>query len=391
MEAVDVVAQDLLRRFGATRVSFLIVDLTGRAIVPLTTASQQESVGQADRIELHGSVYERVVRTQQLYRETTTWGERVICPVTNRGDAIGLLELLLPTGQDEATVHAVGEAAHALAYIMIANQRYTDLYTWGKRSRPLTLAAEIQHQLLPPSLTCEGAQFALCGTMEPSNSISGDTFDYTLDRDTLHLSLTDPMGHDIEAALAATILVSALRGARRNGADLLEQARQADQALAAHGPPGHATGQLVRVDLHTGQARLVNAGHPWPLRMRDGIVEEVALEVDPPFGLPVPIPHPHRVQELDLRPGDRLIMLTDGMLEQDAERVDLAAVLKGTRNLHPRETVLALTSAVLDAVDGRLEDDATVLCLDWHGSGETERQVASGADIRQASPRRTAP
>lgn len=101
---------------------------------------------------------------------------------------------------------------------MIANGRFTDFYTWGKRSRPPTLAAEIQYQLLPSSLSCEAAQFTLCGSLEPSEDLSGDTFDYTLDRDTLHVSVTDPMGHDIDAALAATVLVSALRGARRAGA-----------------------------------------------------------------------------------------------------------------------------------------------------------------------------
>lgn len=391
VEAIDVVAQDLLRRFGATRVSFLIVDLTGKAVVPLSTASQAEAGAgrQADRIDLFGSVYDHVVRTQRLYRETTDQGERVIFPVTNRGDAIGLLELWLPASPGQGVLDAVGEAAHILAYIVIANQRFTDLYTWGRRSRPLSLAAEIQHQLLPPSLTCEAAQFALCGSLEPSEDVSGDTFDYTLDRDTLHLSLTDTMGHNLQAALSATVLVGALRGARRQGADLMEQARQADQALAGHRPHGHATGQLVRIDLHTGQAHMVNAGHPWPLRMRDAEVEEIALEADQPFGLLMPIPHPYRVQELDLRPGDRLIMLTDGMLERGAEKVDLPALVKDTRHLHPRETALTLSTAVLDAAGGHLQDDATVMCLDWHGPQETQRHVGSGADIQQASPRRT--
>ncbi len=387
VEAVDVVGQDLRERFDADLVSFLIADLTGKAVVRLSTAGAEGTAQESERIELFGSVYERVIRTQQLCREPTPRGERVIAPVTNRGDAIGLLELNLPTGPGQDVLQAVWEAAHILAYIVIANQRFTDLYTWGKRTTRLTLPAEIQHQLLPLSLSCEAAQFALCGHLEPTGSVSGDTFDYTLDRDTLHLSVTDPMGHDMQAALLATVLVGALRNARRAGAGLAEQARLADLALAEYGR-GHATGQLLRVGLHDGRARLVNAGHPWPLRMRDGQVGELVCAVDRPFGLALPEQSHYRVQEVDLRPGDRLVMLTDGMTEGVSSGADLSAILRRTRALHPRETALALTGRVLETNGGHLNDDATVMCLDWHGTHHTHRDVSSGADVAHASPSR---
>ena len=55
-----------------------------------------------------------------------------------------------------------------------------------------------------------------------------------MERDTLHLSMTDAMGHTVEAAVLATVLVGALRNARRAGADLAEQARLANAGLEAY-------------------------------------------------------------------------------------------------------------------------------------------------------------
>ncbi|MFD0068842.1 PP2C family protein-serine/threonine phosphatase, partial [Streptomyces sp. NPDC127574] len=222
---------------------------------------------------------------------------RVVAPVTNRGDAIGLLELFIPHAPDASTMKQIGEYAHALAYIVIANRSYTDVYQWGRRTTPLSLAAEIQHRLLPASLTCEAAQFAVAGALEPADHVGGDTFDYVIDRDTVQLSVTDAMGHDVDAALLATLAVGALRRARRAGADLAEQARQADEAIHDHSRKGYVTGQLLRISLVDGTTEFLNAGHPWPLRMRNGQVQEIAPKVDTPFGFPAP--HDYRVQSLD--------------------------------------------------------------------------------------------
>ena len=56
--------------------------------------------------------------------------------------------------------------------------------------------------------------------MEPASSVGGDTFDYELDRDALQLSITDAVGHEVEAALLATLLVASLRNGRRRGLGL---------------------------------------------------------------------------------------------------------------------------------------------------------------------------
>ena len=48
--------------------------------------------------------------------------------------------------------------------------------------------------------------------------------------------------------------------------------------------------------------------------------------------------------------------------------------------MHPREAVQHLVQAVLEATHGELIDDATVMCLDWHGGRPRERTTDSGAN-----------
>jgi hypothetical protein len=60
--------------------------------------------------------------------------------------------------------------------------------------------------------------------------------------------------------------------------------------------------------------------------------------------------------------------------------MNIAAILTASRNMHAREAVQHLTQAVLQASGGQLRDDATALCLDWHGGPPRDRDATSGAN-----------
>jgi serine phosphatase RsbU (regulator of sigma subunit) len=390
IDAVTAVADQLAELTGATEVSFLIADFSGHALVRLGTATQApdgarvQAAESAETLPLEGTVHATVLRTQQPDVSVTPRGVCMVVPVTDRGDAMGLLELVLPALPDEQTQRDVRAAGHALAYVVIANRRHTDLFEWGQRTTPFSLAAEIQRRLLPPAFTCEAGQFTLAGWLEPAATVGGDTFDYALDRSSLQLSITDAVGHEVGAALLATLLVGSLRNERRRGVGLGEQAGGASDALADHAAPGQfVTGQLLRIDLETERAQVVNAGHPLPLRLRDGRVAEVELAIDLPFGVERGLTY--RLQEFDLQPGDRLVFVTDGMLERNAAALDVATALAATGGMHPREVVHALGSAVVHATGGELRDDATVVCLDWYGGPRRSRVSTGGASAHLAS------
>jgi hypothetical protein len=242
VEAVEAATRELGAALRARSVSFLIADLSGRALVRLAHVplniggggSRREGEEAATVTPFDGGPGEQALRTQTLQVLDHEAGWTVLAPVTERGEVIGLLELVLPAKPGAGVLDEIGRTAHLLAFVVIANRRHTDLFEWGQRTVPFTLSAEIQRRLLPGAFTCEAGSFVLSGWLEPAASVGGDTFDYSLARDVLDLSVTDAMGHEVASALTATLGVGSLRNTRRRGRGLIEQAAAANTALAAH-------------------------------------------------------------------------------------------------------------------------------------------------------------
>ena len=404
LESLEAVTRGLRAGLGATDVAMLMADLSGHGLVRLASPDEQESdgTGGADRgeepdvVAFDGGPLEQTMRAQRvrvLAPGTLPGGGptddswTVLAPVTERGEALGLLELSLPVEPTAEVLVEVTRTAHVLAFVIIASRRHTDLFEWGQRSTTFTLPAEIQRRLLPAAFTCEAGLLTLSAWLEPADDVGGDTFDYSLGHDVLHLSVTDAMGHGVASALTATLCVGSLRNTRRGGASLLQQADAANTALFDHctsiGDEGFVTGLLGRLDLATGALSLVNAGHVLPYLARDGDVSRIELTAGLPLGLFAGTTY--EVDVVPLQPGDRVVLVTDGMLERKAAALDLVTQIRVTRDLHPRQAARRLAADVLNAVGTDLPDDATLLVLDWHGPHREERATVAGADQQHAA------
>jgi serine phosphatase RsbU (regulator of sigma subunit) len=266
--------------------------------------------------------------------------------------------------------------ACALAYVIASARRYTDVFERVRRRRHLALPAEMQWELLPV-LGYDSPEFSLAGSLEPAYDIGGDSFDYAIDDHLLTLSISVAMGHGLRASLCATLAITAMRNARRAGERILDQVTVANRVLGEQfGGDIFITTLIMELDTRTGRGTAINAGHPPAWRHGPTSVGPIELPPDPPLGMFAEGTfHTHPVR---LAPGDRLVLLTDGILDAGPSRGEsfgmdrFAALVADNRAAPPREFVRQLTRAVLAHRGAdQLADDATLLCLDWTGESES--------------------
>lgn len=212
-EGVSALAAELAGRVSASEVSMLIADISGLTLARL---ARSPAPGQSmplrpacEHVPIDGTPAGTALTSQRPQVSHGDDGVWVHVPVSERGEAVGVLELQLAEMPDAQILDYLCSAGHALAYLIIADRRFSDVYELGQRSTLLTLEAEIQRRLLPASYACEAPQFALAGWLVPAEEAGGDTFDYIVDSTTLHVSITDAMGHGVPAAQLATSVSAA--------------------------------------------------------------------------------------------------------------------------------------------------------------------------------------
>lgn len=122
----------------------------------------------------------------------------------------------------------------------------------------------------------------------------------------------------------------------------------------------------------TGWLRWISAGHLPLLLLRQGrLVKTLAGRPATPMGLRLLSGSP-AVHGEQLEPGDRVIVYTDGVVEArhhgqffTEERLADFVVRESASGYSPPEVLRRLIRAVLDHQQGRLQDDATILLLEW--------------------------
>ncbi|MFE3167536.1 PP2C family protein-serine/threonine phosphatase [Streptomyces sp. NPDC059224] len=355
------------RALGLHHAVAYLADLQQRHLVPLTDVAPVLPIDDS----LAGWTY----RTQSMRVEPSGSGMMTAWfPLIDGAERLGVLAVHTPALSAAALTR--GRALATLVAMMVTSRRaYTDSFVRRTRTERMRLPSELLRAFLPPR-TIGDARVVSTAVLEPAYEIGGDAFDHALTDATLHASVLDSMGHNLASGLTSALSLAACRNARRVGADLPEQVRTVDEALAEWLPDQFSTAVLTQLDLDTGVLRWCNCGHPSPLLIRDQqlLPDALARDPDPPLGLPHLLAgRERRIHEAALRPGDRVLLYTDGVTEArmpDGELFGLRRfadyVIRATAagELAP-ETLRRLIHSILDAETSRLKDDATIVLLEW--------------------------
>jgi serine phosphatase RsbU (regulator of sigma subunit) len=353
---------------GGRDVSVLLQDYDQLTLMPLP--GRRLLVGQPEPID--GSFAGRAFLGGELVEQVVPGGVRVFVPLLDGTDRVGVLAFTADSWDDHDR-RLARRFAGLLADVLVTKGMYTDRFFQARRRQPMSLSAEMQWSLLPP-LSMTTPQVAVAGILEPAYDVAGDSFDYALNDDVLHVAIIDAMGHGLDAAVMVPVAVAAYRHARWGDVDLPDLYAAMDRAITAQfAEDRFLTAQMIRLDVGSGRLRWVNAGHPHPLLLRN---RQVVRTLDSPTTLPVGFGGADpQLGEEALEPGDRVLFFTDGIIEErvaggerfgGAHLIDLLErVEQGGESV--QGTVRRLSHALKRDRGGVTSDDATLFLLEWRG------------------------
>ncbi|MCF6525568.1 PP2C family protein-serine/threonine phosphatase [Streptomyces sp. JJ36] len=307
---------------------------------------------------------------------------------------VGLYTALFSDGEGEGAVFQATLLSAILvvsaASIFAARQRVQREEQLGRVQR---VSEAAQLALLPPvpyrigRLRLEARYVAA----EAEARIGGDLYKAVAWRDRARLIIGDVRGKGLPAVRTAAAVLGAFREAATHEVAFGEVAVRCSQAverLERTGAGGYAASveeaqelfvTACLVEIEDSEVRVINLGHPAPLLLTPGSVASIDSEDPlPPLGLA------HQVvdalpQHIRIwRPGDRLLLYTDGIEEARDAAGTFFPVLPAVRTLLD-EPLATLPDLLLEAVarhsGQQLKDDAALLAVEWEELTGLRRMV----------------
>lgn len=251
-------------------------------------------------------------------------------------------------------------------YIAAAEKRYEE---------ELELARTIQESALPKNFTFPRDDFEIYATMDPAKEVGGDFYDFFFtDTNKLALVIADVSGKGIPASLFMMRGKTAVKGFAEAGMSPAEVLEKANNALCeGNDAEMFITAWIGIINLETGLMQCANAGHEYPTIKRvNGNFELIKDKHTLPLAA-MPGIRP-KEYEIQLEPGDRMYVYTDGVPEAINEQTEqygderMLKVLNRDKDL-PMEQILPDVRKDISDFAGNAEqfDDITMLGFTYKG------------------------
>lgn len=254
----------------------------------------------------------------------------------------------------------------------------------------IAIAASIQRNLLPK----EGPKFrgvSFSAHFEPTASIGGDYYDvFNIDKSRLAVAIGDVSGHGLSTGLVMAMVKAAITTLVEEGADETSLFQRLNELVfRSTERRAFMTLAFTIFDLERGTVRHTNAGHLYPYLLRRGESAPLSLE-SPSLPLGVREHLITQTAEAELKEGDAVVYLSDGIVEAQDENGDpfgfeQLETLLGTQIDAPPSVI---RDSILDAVARHsgsrpADDDRTVMVVKFDNllkpvAVEAEPAVLSG-------------
>jgi phosphoserine phosphatase RsbU/P len=280
------------------------------------------------------------------------------------GYAVGLAVLLgFPDGIFATADHllrCLGVATGAALGVFVAHRRAERERALVRISRIAEVAQRTILRPVPPRMGRVALAVRYLSATEDA-LVGGDFYDVAVTRHGLRVLVGDVKGKGLEAVQLAAVVLASFRAAAAQ-ASLAELAAELDRSVRPQlGEEDFVTAVLAEFGRH-GELRLVNCGHPPPLRLRAGAAELLASAAPTtPLGLdPAPT-----VQRFTLAPTDRVLVYTDGLVEArapDGRPFELHGQVEAVLAASSLGAALdRLVARLLEHAGGHLDDDLALV------------------------------
>lgn len=367
-------------------------------ITGLSVPADQGIVGRS--VQNHSAEIVRDVQNDPNFynkvdAETGFTTRSIICaPLRVKDERIGAIELINKRSDDglfsEEDLRLL-ETMCASAGLAIHNARQAEaLVEQEVLARELELAAEIQRSLLPED---RDDDFPVHGVNLPARTVSGDFYDFfELDDGRVCFNLGDVSGKGMNAALLMAKTASLFRCLGKTvhqPGRLMAQINNEVCETAARGMFVTMVGGIF--DPRSGIVRIANAGHEPPLFFNEaGDCTSFEAEA-PPLGITTFLADGDRYPENEFQLGKgSFYIFTDGVTEgyqadgSELEVAGLIRILKAGKD-KTASARLADVIAAIQAAEGSLRDDTTLLCLEHRADESTNTGATSSTFTEDAA------